>query len=189
MVQRVDWKLGCVRRRPLGWNVWGVCRLHRPDPLLCRIYCSRRYSCEFRYGTTALALKTRMLCLLCKFRSLWKLHAFFHCVPAAPANSCFIIHLIHNLPFLLTFKLFILQQVLEKFEYLPIKCNVTLGKMCCQRNHETLKGKSIWGNRTPRTKVDARIPSYCSIPWFAKLSINHGIFSKQYRILSLFEYL
>ncbi len=46
-----------------------------------------------------------------------------------------------------------LQLALDKFEYLPIKCNVVLGKLTCQRNREKLKKSNIWGSRTPRTKV------------------------------------
>ncbi len=42
---------------------------------------------------------------------------------------------------------------MEKFEYLPIKCNVLLGKLYCQKNREDLALRKPWGNRTLKSKV------------------------------------
>ncbi len=42
---------------------------------------------------------------------------------------------------------------MEKFEYLPIKCNVLLGKLYCQKNHEDLARRKPWGDRKLKSKV------------------------------------
>jgi hypothetical protein len=55
------------------------------------------------------------------------------------------------------------QFVMDKFEFLPIKCNVTLGRQTSQKHRDELVNSKFWGNRTPKTKVKTNTATPTSI--------------------------